>query len=89
MLFNVCDSTVGVIPVTRVDKDTDALPDGFLFDSQGSKLLEQRIYEGSDPAYDANKMHGLSVGVQIVGRAWEEEKVLAMMQVVEDLVSMA
>jgi Asp-tRNA(Asn)/Glu-tRNA(Gln) amidotransferase A subunit family amidase len=48
--------------------------------------LEKRIYEGSDPAYDPKKMADLPVGVQIVGRAWEEEKVLAMMSVVEEAV---
>lgn len=29
-------------------------------------------------------MHGLPVGVQVIGRRLEEEKVLALMEVVED-----
>ena len=33
--------------------------------------------------YDAEKMHGLPLGVQIVGRRLEEEKVLEGMQVIE------
>lgn len=33
--------------------------------------------------YDAQKMHGLPVGVQIAGRRLEEEKVLEGMKVVE------
>lgn len=86
MLFNICDSTVGVLPVTRVDRDTDEVPPTFLKDSKGSHLLEKRVYQGSDPAYSAEKMHGLPIGVQIVGRAWEEEKVLKMMAEVERLV---
>ena len=73
------DSTVGVIPVTRVDKSSDTTPPNFLADSRGSKILEGRTYSGSDPAYDATKMQGLPVGVQIVAKPWEEEKVLAMM----------
>lgn len=30
--------------------------------------------------YDADKMHGLPVGVQVVGRRLQEEKVLAVME---------
>jgi len=33
--------------------------------------------------YDAEKMNGLPLGVQIVGRRMEEEKVLEGMQVIE------
>ena len=33
--------------------------------------------------YDADKMHGLPVGVQVVGRRLEEEKVLEGMKLVE------
>lgn len=33
--------------------------------------------------YDAEKMHGLPVGVQVAGRRFEEEKVLEGMQVIE------
>jgi hypothetical protein len=80
------DSTVGVIPVTKVDKTTDATPPDFLDGSHGSRVLEGRTYSGTNPAYDANKMHGLPVGVQIVGKPWEEEKVLAMMGMLEKMV---
>lgn len=33
--------------------------------------------------YDVEKMKGLPVGVQVVGRKWEEEKVVGMMRVVD------
>lgn len=33
--------------------------------------------------YDADAMHGLPVGVQVVGKRLEEEKVIAGMRVVE------
>jgi Asp-tRNA(Asn)/Glu-tRNA(Gln) amidotransferase A subunit family amidase len=49
-------------------------------------MLEKRVYGGKDPAYDAKKMHGLPVAVQVVGKAWEEEKVLALMALLEKLV---
>lgn len=38
------------------------------------------MYAGTDPAYDADKMHGLPVGIQVVGKAWEDEKVLGIMR---------
>jgi Asp-tRNA(Asn)/Glu-tRNA(Gln) amidotransferase A subunit family amidase len=42
------------------------------------------VARGAYKLYDAHKMHGLPVGVQLVGRRLEEEKVLAIMQTVED-----
>ena len=35
--------------------------------------------------YDANAMHGLPVGVQVVGRRLEEEKVLEGMKLIDRL----
>ena len=35
--------------------------------------------------YDADKMHGLPIGVQIVGRRLQEEKVLEGLKLVEKL----
>lgn len=89
MLYNVIDSTVGVLPVTRVDLSRDVVPDNFLAGSPGSRILERRVYSSTDPAYDAAKMHGLPVGVQVVGQAWQEEKVLKVMELVERLVDFA
>ena len=89
VLFSMVDSTVGVLPITKVNKSLDALPDDFLEGSTGSKILEGRTY-GSAPrwegAYDAEEMDGLPVGVQVVGKPWEEEKVLGMMGILEGLV---
>lgn len=82
-MFNVIDATVGVLPVTRVDAERDAAPADYVKDYAGSRLLNWRVYEGADPAYDARKMEGLPVGVQIVGRTFDDEKVLAMMKIVE------
>ena len=83
------DSTVGVLPITKVDGSLDAIPNDFLESSTGSKILEGRTY-GSVPnwegAYDAEEMNGLPVGVQVVGKPWEEEKVLGMMGILEGLV---
>lgn len=35
--------------------------------------------------YDADKMHGLPVGIQIVGRRLQEEKVMEGLKLVEQL----
>jgi len=42
------------------------------------------VAQGAYKLYDAEAMHGLPVGVQIVGRRLEEEKVLAVMKRLED-----
>jgi len=89
VLFSMVDSTVGVLPITKVDESLDAIPNDFLEGSTRSKILEGRTY-GSAPnwngAYDAEEMNGLPVGVQVVGKPWEEEKVLGIMGILEGLV---
>lgn len=86
IMFNVCDSTVGVLPVTRVTDD-DVVEDTDYPDHLPSlsPILEKRVY-GNGGVYNASAMKGLPVGIQVVGRAYEEEKVLKMMKVVEELV---
>lgn len=69
---------MGVIPVTHVDAKEDALPPNF----QLKKL--NGVAQGAYKHYDAEKMEGLPVAVQVVGRRLEEEKVLAIMERVED-----
>jgi Asp-tRNA(Asn)/Glu-tRNA(Gln) amidotransferase A subunit family amidase len=77
-MFNLLDYSAGVLPVTRVDREKDQLPTGF----KVNKL--NRIARGAYGNYNADKMHGLPVGVQVVGQRLEEEKVLMAMAVVED-----
>ena len=72
------DYTAGVLPVTHVDRELDSLPANF-----NIKKLNG-VAQGAYKLYDANKMHGLPVGVQVVGRRLEEEKVLAVMKRIED-----
>ncbi len=62
-----------------MDKDLDQLPSDFDI----SKL--NGVARGAYKHYDAEKMHGLPVGVQVVGRRLEEEKVLAVMKRIEDM----
>ncbi|BGP15819.1 hypothetical protein JCM10213_005697 [Rhodosporidiobolus nylandii] len=85
ILWNVIDSSVGLVPVTSVDRARDALTPSFLSslkEEPGSKLVEDRVYAGG--VYDAEEMHGLPVGVQIVGKHWDEEKVVKLMGAVDD-----
>ncbi|KAG2145328.1 amidase signature domain-containing protein [Suillus bovinus] len=85
IVYNIIDSPVGVIPVTRVNPDTDELSTDFVAGASGrSKVLETRMYLGNNPVYDPKAMEGIPVGVQLVGKKWEDEKVLAMMHVVDE-----
>lgn len=72
------DYTAGVVPITHVDKSLDGLAADF-----NIKRLNG-VAQGAYKLYNAEAMHGLPVGVQIVGRRLEEEKVLAIMQRLED-----
>lgn len=64
--------------MTHVDKALDQLPKDFNI----GKL--NGVAQGAYKLYDATAMHGLPVGVQVVGRRLEEEKVLSIMKRVED-----
>jgi len=75
------DYTAGVVPVTSVDKDLDALPEGFMRSDQYTSFTA--VAKTAYTVYDAEKMHGLPLGVQIVGRRLEEEKVFEGMQIIE------
>ncbi|KAF8865384.1 amidase signature enzyme [Acephala macrosclerotiorum] len=77
-LFNLLDYTCGIMPITHVDKALDQLPSNF-----NIKKLNG-VAQGAYKLYDATAMHGLPVAVQVVGQRLEEEKVLAVMQRIED-----
>lgn len=87
VLFNVIDSPVGIVPVTRVDASLDQLPSNFKpGETGGSTIFEKFMYQdGSRTVYNPQEMAGMPVGVQIVGRKWDDEKVLAMMRVVDEV----
>ncbi|GAB7365106.1 hypothetical protein MBLNU230_g6196t1 [Neophaeotheca triangularis] len=80
-LFNLLDYSAGVVPVTHVDAKEDALSEGFL--SSATFKGMNAVARGAYKWYDAGAMEGLPVGVQVVGRRLEEEKVLAVMERVE------
>ncbi|KAL9615379.1 MAG: hypothetical protein Q9167_000207 [Letrouitia subvulpina] len=77
-LFNLLDYTSGVLPVTHVDKALDQLPVRFDFNKLNG------VAKGAYKHYDANAMDGLPVGVQVVGQRLQEEKILTVMQRIED-----
>ncbi|KAJ7646871.1 amidase [Roridomyces roridus] len=88
--YNLVDSPCGVVPVTHVNPDTDALTEEWIKGpGHGSSLTEAELYskgrgKAKKPIYDPEAMAGLPIGVQIIGRLWEDEKVLGMMRVVDD-----
>ncbi len=84
--WNIVDSTVGQIPVTFVDPARDGLSDEWHERRRahhGSKIFEERVY-GPGGVYDAQDMAGLPVGVQVVGRQWDEERVIELMKVIDE-----
>jgi amidase len=72
-------------PVGLADskKAATAVPSG----PHGSKVIEEGLYEGAlgtPKSYDPELMAGLPTGVQIVGKLYEDEKVLELMKIVDD-----
>jgi len=81
-LYNIVNSPSGCIPVTTVDGVKDKITEEWSKASSPS-LVEKVLYRGRKPIYDPVAMQGMPVGIQVVGRKWEDEKVLAMMRVVD------
>lgn len=84
---------MGVVPVTHVrssDAATTEWTSPHVGEGHGSPLVEKMLYgtpdvsgAGTGGFYNAERMAGIPVGVQVIGRRWEEEKVIEMMKVVD------
>ena len=79
----------GTPSATAASAEVTEKTDGVVHPSgpHGSRIIEQDMYEGgigTKRAYDPDAMAGLPIGVQIVGRLYEDEKVIEMMQVVDE-----
>ncbi|KAJ3757694.1 amidase signature domain-containing protein [Lentinula raphanica] len=85
-VYNLVDAPVGIVPVTRVDGVKDQLTKEWTAPGsrKRSELMEKRLYTVEQPMYNPVDMEGMPVSVQIIGKKWEDEKVLAMMSVVDD-----
>lgn len=70
--FNAVDYSVGTIPVATADRDLDA------------REVRETFYGETDKAvydnYDADESHGGAVCLQVVGRKFEEEKVVELLK---------
>ncbi|KAL4875895.1 amidase [Aspergillus karnatakaensis] len=73
---NVLDYTAVVVPVTTVDKAVDAREKDYVALSD----IDQRIRE----EYNPQVQHGTPVGLQLVGRRFQEEKMLALAEMFEE-----
>lgn len=80
-MFNLLDYPAGVIPVTLVDRELDSLDPDF---DKKSLTWESLSYMSE---YDAESMHGLPVGVQIVGMRLHDEEVLDAMEYIDGLLN--
>ncbi|KAF7338607.1 putative amidase PB8B6.03 [Mycena venus] len=81
-LYNLINCPSGSMPVTKVNPAKDKITEEWTKAPLPS-LVERALYQGKNPIYDPVAMQGMPVGIQVVGRKWEDEKVLAMMQVVD------
>ncbi|KAM0555920.1 hypothetical protein ACHAPJ_006322 [Fusarium lateritium] len=79
--MNLTNYTSVVIPVTEADEKVDVFDD--LYEPLGD--TDRKNWQAYDPAvYD-----GAPVGVQIVGRKFEEEKCLAIARIIYAVIQSA
>lgn len=92
ILFNALGNPVTVVPVTRVDAAQDSLLPSKSNERQLSLWKEQPGAETCSPMtsmdlqrqYNAERAHGLPVGVQVVTRDYEDEKSIGMAKLLDD-----
>ncbi|OKL59724.1 hypothetical protein UA08_05032 [Talaromyces atroroseus] len=75
-VWNFLDYSALSLPVTTISKDVDH-----------AESYEPRnsLDDWNWNLYDPNSMHGHPIGLQVIGRRFEEEKMLAVAKVMEDL----
>lgn len=78
-IFNFVDYPAVVVPAGKVDKALD--PE----DLSGYESRNE-LDKWNAGLYDVEKMHGMPVGVQVVARRLEEEKVLGAAKLVDELI---
>lgn len=78
------DYSAGVLPVTKVSKFLDDITPDLEHKLRAAPSFAKTAYRN----YDCKAMDGLPVGVQIVGRRLEEEKVLEGMKIIEAALKM-
>jgi len=76
-IVNLLDYSTAVIPVTRADKSIDIIDPNY----KPLNPLDKKNWEW----YDAEKYDGAPVGLQIVARKYEEEKVWAIAKVLDNI----
>ncbi|KAF5580562.1 general amidase [Fusarium pseudoanthophilum] len=79
--MNLTNYTAVVIPTIRADKRVDLFDEGY----EPLGEMDRKNWQ----AYDADLYDGAPVGIQIVGRKFEEEKCLAIARIVHAVVQSA
>ncbi|CAO1598695.1 hypothetical protein XANCAGTX0491_002455 [Xanthoria calcicola] len=73
--INLMDYSAAVIPITKADKSVDTFDHHY----QSLNEVDRKNWE----AYDPETYDGAPVGLQIVARKWEEEKVWAIAKILD------
>ncbi|KAG7144762.1 Acetamidase like protein [Verticillium longisporum] len=71
---NVLDYSAITMPTTTCDRDVDVFDEHYV----PMNALDEEVWKD----YDANVYHGAPVGLQLVGRRFEEEKILGLATVI-------
>ncbi|RKP06225.1 amidase signature domain-containing protein [Thamnocephalis sphaerospora] len=84
LLYNVLEAPAGHIPVTKLDRTLDAQHDGVSWygDGREIRIVEQELRQ----LYKPDLMHGSPAGIQVAGRRFEDERVLACMRTIDTCV---
>jgi len=86
IFYNVLDLPTGCLPVTRIDPSKDQLTEEWIKGpGHGSPVMEAGIYKSKNPLYNPEATKGMPINIQIACKRWEEEKVLAIMNLIDNV----
>lgn len=77
--WNLLDYPSVAFPVTKVDKNVDVLGNEKIFSDHDSY---------NRGLWDADEFHGLPVGLQLVGRRFDDEKILGILEYVKERIEL-
>ncbi|POV98827.1 hypothetical protein PSTT_14163 [Puccinia striiformis] len=82
LIWNLVDSTVGQLPITRVDVQKDQFRRATELMTRSSRRHVKKA-QVTKLLPNIEESEGLPVGIQLVCGLWEEEKTLALMGIIE------
>lgn len=83
--WNLLNQPIGVLPVTHFDKSKDLVPDVWPREFKFSDIFSKDLLDRAAQSWYNPDFLKLPIGVQVIGKSYEDELVLQAMKIIQDL----